>query len=410
VTLGAGERAVWGECQGSGRTPYQTVVDLNGPAFHCSCPSRKFPCKHALGLLLLRAGEPDAFPSGQEAPEWVAEWIRGRDARSERAGTKEPRSEADAAARAQRAERTEASRAARVAAGLEELDLWLRDLVRRGTAAAQQQPARYWETMAARLVDAQAPGAARPVREAGAIPASGEGWPERLAARLGLLVLLIESYRRLEQLPEPVREDVRAALGWTQREEELLAGSGIADRWLVVGQRVTEEERLRVQRTWLMGAESGRAALVLRFAPAHLPLDATFLPGVAFDGELVFWPGSVPLRAAPKQLVPAGPEGPPRGYPSLDAAAGAFSAALARNPWLEQFPMLLDAVVPVRRAGGWALLDEERCAVPLSAAGWRLLALSGGHPIALFGEWDGAAFLPLSAWAEGEFAPLGGMR
>lgn len=41
-------RAVWGHCQGSGKNPYQTVIDLNDIAFKCSCPSRKFPCKHGL--------------------------------------------------------------------------------------------------------------------------------------------------------------------------------------------------------------------------------------------------------------------------------------------------------------------------------------------------------------------------
>ena len=47
--------AVWGECLGSAAAPYRTVVDPSGPAYQCSCPSRKFPCKHALALLLLWA-------------------------------------------------------------------------------------------------------------------------------------------------------------------------------------------------------------------------------------------------------------------------------------------------------------------------------------------------------------------
>ena len=37
---------------------------------------------------------------------------------------------------------------------------------------------------------------------------------------------------------------------------------------------------------------------------------------------------------------------------------------------------------------------------PRYDGGWRLLALSGGAPIALCGEWDGRHYLPLSAWAE----------
>ncbi|MET7305026.1 SWIM zinc finger family protein, partial [Embleya sp. NPDC005575] len=55
-----GAGAVWGVCAGSGVTPYRTVVDLTGPASQCSCPSRKFPCKHVLGLLLLWAADPVA--------------------------------------------------------------------------------------------------------------------------------------------------------------------------------------------------------------------------------------------------------------------------------------------------------------------------------------------------------------
>jgi hypothetical protein len=55
--------------------------------------------------------------------------------------------------------------------------------------------------------------------------------------------------------------------------------------------------------------------------------------------------------------------------------------------------------------------DADGYVLPLRPGfeqGWRLLALSGGHPLAAFGEWDGDHFLPLSAWAEGRFVSLGG--
>jgi hypothetical protein len=413
VTVGADARAVWGECQGSGRNPYQTIIDLEGPSFKCSCPSRKFPCKHSLGLLLLRATEAGAFPPGAAPPPWVEEWIRSREARSERAAKKEATPPADPEAKARRAERSEAARSARVASGLKELDLWLRDMLRRGLASAQQQPSRYWETMAARLVDAQAPGAARMVRDLAGIPASGEGWPERLAERLSRLILLLEAYRRIDSLGEETRADVRAALGWSMREEEILTQSGVQDCWVIVGQRVTEEDRLRVQRTWLIGCGSGRPALILRFAAANQPLDLTFLPGVAMEGECAFWPGRWPLRALPKQLVPSATDGLPPAHPDLARATADFAGALAQNPWLEQFPLLLDGVVPVPREGGWLLKDSEsRCLAitPAFGGGWRLLAVSGGHPVTVFGEWDGNTLLPLGAWAGDAFISFGGMR
>lgn len=56
-TRGQNEAAniYWAQCSGSGKEPYRTSVDFSisesAPTCRCSCPSRQFPCKHALGLL-----------------------------------------------------------------------------------------------------------------------------------------------------------------------------------------------------------------------------------------------------------------------------------------------------------------------------------------------------------------------
>jgi hypothetical protein len=55
-----------GQCKGSGKNPYEVSVDLADqslPTFRCNCPSRKFPCKHGLGLLLLYVQSPAQFDS-----------------------------------------------------------------------------------------------------------------------------------------------------------------------------------------------------------------------------------------------------------------------------------------------------------------------------------------------------------
>src|SRR5512145_620984 len=90
VTLGAGETALWGECRGSGAKPYQTQIDLSEPAFKCSCPSRKFPCKHALGLFLLLADQPAAIKSSTP-PAWVIDWLHTRDERAQKQAEKKER-------------------------------------------------------------------------------------------------------------------------------------------------------------------------------------------------------------------------------------------------------------------------------------------------------------------------------
>jgi uncharacterized Zn finger protein len=58
TALRATEQCAWGTIQGSGKNPYQTCIDLSGPAFKCTCPSRKVPCKHRLGLFLVLAQQP----------------------------------------------------------------------------------------------------------------------------------------------------------------------------------------------------------------------------------------------------------------------------------------------------------------------------------------------------------------
>lgn len=397
--LGVTDAAAWGECQGSAKEPYRTAADLTDLASRCTCPSRKLPCKHALGLLLLLARDAGPFAAG-EPPEWVATWLAGRAKRAEARAKPAPAAGEVADPRA--AQRRTAGREARIAAGLGELDRWLRDVVRRGLAQAQTQPYSFWEGPAARLVDAQAPGLARRVRELGGVPQSGGDWPGRLLGELGLLHLAVAGYRRLDTLPPEVQADVRAVVGWTQGQDEVLTGDPVRDTWLVLGQRVGADDKLRVQRTWLWGQASGRAALVLHFAAAKQPLDTSLVVGTRLDADLTFYPGAYPLRALVKaRPAPAVPLYDLPGHASIAAGLAAYAAGLAAYPWLDLFPLPLTAVVPIRAGDGWAVRDGAGQVLPLSPRferGWHLLALSGGHPLGLFGEWDGAVLRPLGAW------------
>src|ERR671924_273441 len=81
---GCDERAVWGECQGSGKEPYRTQIDLAELAFRCTCPSRKFPCKHSLGLFLLFANQPATGSTNTTIPAWASEWLAKRAQQAQR--------------------------------------------------------------------------------------------------------------------------------------------------------------------------------------------------------------------------------------------------------------------------------------------------------------------------------------
>ena len=62
----------WGDCAGSGKNPYRVSGDWSGeaPIFRCSCPSRQFPCKHALGLMFEMLAGKDFAEAG--IPEDIA--------------------------------------------------------------------------------------------------------------------------------------------------------------------------------------------------------------------------------------------------------------------------------------------------------------------------------------------------
>ena len=56
----ADQTLYWAECAGSGKNPYRVSADFTdpeAPVCRCSCPSRQFPCKHALGLLFEILGQ-----------------------------------------------------------------------------------------------------------------------------------------------------------------------------------------------------------------------------------------------------------------------------------------------------------------------------------------------------------------
>ncbi|MEE1927979.1 SWIM zinc finger family protein [Streptomyces sp. TRM 70351] len=412
---GTGDDAVWGLCRGSGSTPYRTAVDLSGPASTCTCPSRKFPCKHALGLLLLWASEdaPGAVGRG-EVPQWAADWLarrRSRAADGAGAGARGRAAPADPQAARRRAER----RAQRVAAGAGELEQRLTDLLHDGVAGADAAGYAAWDEMAARMVDAQAPGLAARIRELAGIPASGAGWPARLLAECALLHLLNRAVLGLDELPAPLAATVRAHLGFTTEAAALLADreAVLRDHWLVLGRSDTEEGRLAVRRFWLRGAATGRPALLLSFGAAGRAPELMLPVGRVLDAELAHHPSALPLRAAlGERWGEPLPGAVPRGVGVAQALA-AYGEGLRADPWLESWPVVLSGVVPLpgEDGGPWRLADDRGdAALPLCGAGrsarWRLAAVSGGGPVTVFGTCGHRGFTPHTVWYEGEAMAL----
>lgn len=400
---------IWGEIKGSGANPYRTVADLSGPASKCSCPSRKFPCKHALGLMLVEASSPDALKEGEQ-PDWVAAWSKNRASRAASAEAKAdtPAKPVDEKAQAKRRQ----AREDKVSAALDELELWLRDLMRRGLASARSEPYAFWDRMAGRLVDGQAAGLARRVRAlpglAAAQPRAGAPKPEEaLALAIGRLGLLVRAARRLDALSPEQSAGVRAAIGFPVAAEELAARPGHTDEWAVLAHSIDEEDKLTARSVWLVGRRSGQLAQILDFGTAGSPLPPAPASGQDFSGEIAFYPGDPPLRAVLREgRSSASPQGGIAGAGDIASGLRSWAEALARAPWTERWPLRLSQVrfglLPGGTGAAILAVGDGSGTLPLlgEARNRALVAVAAGRPVDLFGLYDGHALSPLAIAAE----------
>ncbi|MET0865501.1 MAG: SWIM zinc finger family protein [Nakamurella sp.] len=406
--IGMSDGLLWGECQGSGKTPYRVTVDTGGRRYQCSCPSRKFPCKHALALLFLWA-EYRIDESGEIADFATAFAKGGRpEGAADAADDTAPRKQtaAQQAAAATRA----AQRERRVADGLSELDRWLTDQVAGGLARAAQDPYAWAEPTAARMVDAQAPGVAAWLRRLPSVVASGSGWPGQLLDELALLHLLIRGYGRRADLPTDLLATVRDHVGFTVPRTDVLAGPAVRDRWVVVAFRDLDSESVSTRRVWLRGTRYGRWAQVLFFAAGGAALDSSLIPGTVLDADLHFYPGRAGLRAAVGTVhadaVPMAGWQPTTS--TAATAADSWAAALSADPWQHQIPVILRGSID-HDERGWTLTDHDWATVRVHGMDldlWRLLAITAGAVVDVMGEWSPAGFRPASVIQAGQLVGL----
>jgi len=401
--LGRSPEALWGKCQGS--SVYQVKVDLVNMGYNCSCPSRKLPCKHVLGLLMLAAQSPETVQLS-EAPTWVGDWLLKRHAREEKQSAPETKP-AHGPADEKAAQRRAMERTKIVHEGLERLDLWMQDMVRAGVAEVASKPESYWDEQAKRLVDAQAPGLAGRVARLALLPRSSPDWAQRLVGELGRITLLLHAYDRIDELDAPLACEVRQLIGWnvSQHEPER-DGEQVDDTWVVAGRWVDDRERVHVERSWVVGRTTGRVGMILQFSAAGQAFPESIIAGTEQLGTLVFYPGSSRQRAKLKSrhAAPAVVHDRLSGHRTIDDFLAGVADLLARQPWLSAFGAVLHDVTIIHAQDAWWVRDQEARALPLIGQDhWKAMALTGGHSFDLIGEWDGYGLRALGVFEAGQY-------
>ncbi len=406
---------IWGECQGSGANPYRVVADVEDPGTKCTCPSRKFPCKHALALMWMFVDDSAAFQPGQ-TPDWVLDWMGRRrkgGAATVAKAAAEPKSLTaasaapeptviDPAAEARRIA-AQAKRATdtrrQVAAGLDDLELWIADQLRTGLAGFIGEASERCRRIAARLVDAKAGALAGRIDEAPArlLALPPDERVDAAIAEFGKLTLAARAWRAAPDDAELHREIIGA-----ESREELLSNPEalrLASSWEALGERIsTRRDGLVSVATWLMNLQSTgpRFALLQDFFPASAGRrSGAFALGHRFDAQLVFYPARQPLRAvvAARSEAAEVADGPWPAAPHTDPLAG-YAEALLAAPWRLEAPILLPPGRIAEDAAGRAWWVSDGACLPLDGRPPDLAL--GADFEAAAGVWNGARLNLLS--------------
>jgi hypothetical protein len=381
---------IWGECAGSGANPYRVMADLRDLGNKCTCPSRKFPCKHALGLLWLKAEAIVPFAAA-DTPDYVSDWLGRRrtpgsapktaagdapeaakDVRAAQRTEPEAPEDPKAAARreaaaARRSEDTERA----ILDALDALEQWIGDQLRLGLAAFIDDATARCRRISARLVDGKAPALAGRIDELPArlfaLPPGDR--PRGAVVELGKLVLIARAFRA-----GPRDAEVRRTVTTSESREALLANQNtlrLHARWEVLAEQTqTRRDGLVSQTTWLLnlGEAGPRFATLVDYFPASAGRrSSAFTPGEQFQGEFAFYPAQRPLRAIFIQRETAA-DADTRQWPAPEPLADALSKPLLAEPWTLDVPVLLPAGrIALDGAGhGWWQSADGATTLPIA--------------------------------------------
>ena len=401
--LQGNENIIWGECKSSGAFYYLVAINVKGPSFRCNCPSKK-PCKHTIGLMLLAANNSDAVLVSSDYPEWVNEWLNNSTSvKSEEVSSEEKeviQHEREVAKQKNRNKRLH-----QMEVGLEDMEIWLTDTIRQGLASTERQGFDFWHDISSRMVDAKLGGLGKKIEAMQLFQGGNINWVDKMLSQMTNLYLVAKGFKNLEKLPLLLQQELLSVAGINIKKDEVLEQDGMLDEWMVMGQTEGVEDRLNFRRVWLKGQKTKKDALILDYVFGEGGFPNHFPTGSIIKGVLCFYPSSYPLRAIVRLPFGIVTESQPfNGFSGFKSFTLAYSKALLANPWLLDFPVCFENVKPIKKKNKLFILDKNNQQLEVliqNQDDWKLLAMSGGYPIKIFGEWTGDVFIPLSAESEG---------
>lgn len=357
------ERGVWSALQGSGKSPYLTQLDLNDTAFKCTCPSRKFPCKHSLALAIYLAHYELDSIAMEEEPVWVSEWLNKR-------ATKQNKTESPPTKQTKvKKDETTQERYQNALQGITFLQTWLEDSMKQGILNFPNKDEAAWEKITKIFIDRKIGGVNRYINALAAIAYDSSTWQEQVLHLFSKLHILVHYVKKYPTYPKEMQKEIEQVLSWSHTKQEIFDDPQtevIDDIWVIIKVQTTVLERLTTRKVYLYGLKSDQWVYLLDHAYGG-SFDTFFLEGHAMVAKLAFLPTLLKQRAF---LKIKGVEHPfPKTLPMLENFAVANDCYMKKKmdfALFDQMPFGITMVQLVKVEQTFMLVDQQNMVIVLS--------------------------------------------
>lgn len=283
----------------------------------------------------------------------------------------------------------------KVEAGILELETWLQDLMRVGILTLPEREKSFFESIRARMIDAQARGLADLLRELGQIEYNkGNKWQQQALEIIAKMYLLIEAFKRFDDLDILTQQDLKIVLGWNVNQKEIIENADnevFSDDWLLFHRSNELIEDITVQKNWFYGCNNGKFALVLYFSFRNLPIEHQLEWTKVANVELIFVPSALPTRAFIKThgLFQDDYDFKCSPLPDFESLSQLIAEQMSALAWVEEMPYLIAQVTPIIIDNQYFIKDNKQNILAISKEieplVWlRFLTISGGRPVTIF--------------------------
>ena len=288
---------------------------------------------------------------------------------------------------------------------------WLEDVINQGVAQLKTTNSTYWENLATLMVDHKLGSIARRIRRFGPIIHEQEDWFDAILSEIGQLYLIAKGLSQIDKQSDIIRAEILAQAGKSVTKKEILATAPTHQPILVMGQSFGQEEQLSFRKTWYWLENDQRFAMELDFIVGKKNSFPTSIPvGLTRQAATYDYPSTLPIRVLIDEIAPTKQDAAPQMMDSFQDMLQHFAKALCKNPWLVDYPCIIQNINPILNRNEILLTDQDNNTIEVAykhAMSEYLSLYAGKQLIAIFGTWNGRYFSPISVVMNGLVALLG---